>query len=125
MKPTCNICKADSDIEDNLCHDCQGLFRWVQGYYSHDDKALRKITPTTSFRDLSTGSLDWADWLTEIEEKLRVKLPDQTLDGIHTIGDLIRELRNIGATWPDELDLRLLPRHCCSAYLWEIIPKAK
>jgi len=49
----------------------------------------------------------------------------KALDGIHTIADLIRELREIGATWPDELDLRLLPRHCCSAYLWEIIPKAK
>ncbi|MBL8822402.1 MAG: acyl carrier protein [Planctomycetia bacterium] len=123
MKSTCTIREVDGVLKDTICHHCAGLLRWVRAYYQHDEKAINAITPSTSFRQLSTDSLDWADWLTEMEDKLHVILPDQVLDHLFTIGDMIRELRKQGVVWPDNHDLQLLPRSLCSSYHWEVVSR--
>jgi hypothetical protein len=76
--------------------------------------------PETRFvEDLGVESLDWMCWPLEAKEKLGVALGDEQLERIRTVGPFIRALRDAGAEWPEDSDVRLCPRRgWWSPYHW-------
>lgn len=120
----CQACGEEIAQSCELCPTCKGLLRWVLGYYAHDPKLAGKITLATTFRDLSTDSLDWVEWHLEWEEKLGVQLSEAAEDRIFTIRDLVRELKLSGAHWPDQSELDLLQQGC-AGYQWGVRRKVR
>ncbi|MGK7873042.1 MAG: acyl carrier protein [Xenococcaceae cyanobacterium] len=123
MVVSCTICSAASDSGTDLCPACSGLLRWVRGYFAHEPGLPEKITPEVRFiEDLGVDSLDWVCWPLEAEEKLGVTFPDdQVLEKVQTVGDWIRLLRQMGAEWPTNREVHLLPRlWWWSSYRWVV-----
>ncbi len=122
MQALCSICDAETGGPD-LCGACAGLLRWVRGYFDHVPGLPAQITPETRFsEDLGADSLDWMCWPLEAEEKLGVALSDAQAERIRTVGQFVRALRDAGAVWPEESDVRLHPRHrWWSPYRWEVV----
>lgn len=55
------------------------------------------ITPDTSFQDdLAVDSLDLYDLVMALEEEFNVELPEDRVDEIHTVEDMIRILKELG-----------------------------
>jgi acyl carrier protein len=121
MADVCSICGNTTGGPD-LCGPCAGLLRWIRGYFAHIPDLPPKITPETRFvEDLGVDSLDWMCWPLEAEEKLGVVIADWQAERIETVGQFIRALRDAGARWPDDADVRLLPRSWWSRYRWEVV----
>jgi acyl carrier protein len=53
---------------------------------------LGDITPDTSLEDLGMDSMDRLELVTMLEERLGVRVPDEIMEGIKTLGDLVRSL---------------------------------
>lgn len=121
MAAPCTICGVGSGGPADPCQACAGLLRWVRGYFAHIPGLPQKITPEVRFvEDLGVESLDWMFWPGEAEEKLGVSLPDnRVLERVMTVGDWVRVLRQAGAVWPADKQVRLLPRRgWWSSYRW-------
>jgi acyl carrier protein len=125
MTQSCRICDASLSGQSSLCPDCQALLRWFRGYFAHDTSiVLEHISLETRFaQDLGTDSLDYMDWLVEAEEKLGVTIPDQESERLATVGQFLRYLREHGATWPSDQEVRLVQKGgCWRPYRWEAVP---
>jgi acyl carrier protein len=122
MLADCSICGRPTGAAE-LCGPCAGLLRWVRGYFAHVPGLAEEITPETRFiEDLGVDSLDWMCWPAEAEEKLDVVLDDEQCERIKTIGQFIRTLRDAGAHWPEDADVRLRPRRgWWSNYHWAVV----
>lgn len=122
MPASCSICGADT-IGPDLCGACAGLLRWVRGDFAHDPGLPARIAPETRFvEDLGVESLDWMCWPLEASEKLGVVLDGEQLELIRTVGQFIGALREAGAVWPEDSDVRLRPRRgWWSPYRWEVV----
>jgi acyl carrier protein len=126
MSSVCPICKTDPISLSDYCDECSGLLRWVRSYFAEIPGLPEKITPSTRFLDdLDVNSLDYMDWPLEAEEKLSISLSaDEALKRMRTIGDWILLLRQAGASWPSNKQVRLLPRkHWWSNYEWSVDDK--
>ena len=54
-----------------------------------------KITPDTSLiDDLEADSLDVVDLLMSIEDEFEVEVPDEEIEGIKTVNDLVKYIEN-------------------------------
>jgi acyl carrier protein len=129
MPQRCSICEAPLSGRSSLCPDCEALLRWFRGYFAHDPSlVLERIGPETRFvQDLGADSLDYMDWLVEAEEKLGVAIPDREAErlGIGTVGQFLRYVREHGAAWPSDLEIRLVRRgNCWRSYRWNAVPRA-
>jgi acyl carrier protein len=99
----------------------------MRGYFAHVPGLPERITPHTRFvEDLGVDSLDWMCWPLEAEEKLGVTLPGhRVLEQVETVGQFLKVLRQAGADWPDDQEVRLLPRRgWWSRYRW-VVDKAE
>ncbi len=121
MDVRCSICRAGT-VGTSLCAVCAGLLRWVRGYFAHDPGLPSRVGPETRFvEDLGVESLDWMCWSMEARDKLGVILADERLERIRTVGEFVQALREAGAVWPDDVELRLRPRRgWWSPYRWDI-----
>lgn len=54
-----------------------------------------KITPETAFDELGADSLDLLDVVMDIEDKLKVTVPDEMLTRLKTVGDAVEMIKNI------------------------------
>ena len=124
MPDVCSICE-DFAPDGELCRVCSGLLRWIRGYFEFLPDRDAYITPTTHFiNNLACDSLDLMFWPLEIEEKLGVRITNAQAERLLTVAQMISFLREVGAEWPDDCDLKLLPRRwCISGYYWNIIKK--
>ena len=60
----------------------------------------KHVDPGTTRQSLGMDSLDEVEFLIEIEEKYGIELPDGTWDNVHTVNDLIN---NIKANMPEQV----------------------
>ncbi len=126
VKARCSICDSATDRSE-LCAPCDDLLRWVRGYFAHVPDLPARITPETRFaEDLGANSLDWMAWPLEAEEKLGVVLCDGQAERILTVGQFVRALREAGAEWPDNPEVRLCPRRrWWTRHRWEVVESAE
>lgn len=55
-----------------------------------------KVTPEASFvEDLGADSLDIVDLIMGIEQEFDIEIPDDAAEGIVTVGDAVRYVKNI------------------------------
>ena len=55
-----------------------------------------KITPESNvIEDLGADSLDMVELLSRLEDEEGVTIPEEDLDGLTTVGDIVRELEKI------------------------------
>jgi len=122
MATRCLTCEKWID-EENLCHACDRLLRWVQGYFDHRPGMAGKISLSTDFvRELAVESLDWMIWILEAEGKLGVVIEDDDAERIHTVGEFIQFLRQADAVWPEGQRVQLRPRTwCLSPWEWDVV----
>lgn len=78
---------------DALCPMCGRLLDWFRGHYADEGLDLTKLTAETTFRDISTDSLDDVEWLIEAEERFGVVIPDADAARMKTVGDYLRYIR--------------------------------
>jgi acyl carrier protein len=64
----------------------------VQAASEELDIDLGDITLDTRLTDLGMDSMDQLELVTVLEERLGVRVPEEMMDGIKTIGDLVRSL---------------------------------
>jgi acyl carrier protein len=56
-----------------------------------------KVTPEASFvEDLGADSLDTVELVMAFEEEFGIEIPDEDAEGLQTVGDAIRYLKNKG-----------------------------
>lgn len=122
MSIECLTCDAAAERGD-LCHNCEGLLRWIRGYFAHRPGLAETIVLETHFvQELAVESLDWMCWVLEIEEKFDVVVSDEDAERIQTVADFIRFLRSRHAWWPDDRDIILRPRTSCwSGWNWDVV----
>jgi acyl carrier protein len=124
MRTGCQICDAQLCFEVQgghaICPNCQDLLRWFRGYFSHERFLdQEKITPETSFIELGTDSLDYMNWLVEADEKLGIQISDREAERFITVGQFLRHLRDHGAEWPSDCEIRLVKKGSCfSRFRW-------
>jgi acyl carrier protein len=66
-------------------------------------KALppESITPASTFEDLQIDSLDKINLTFEIEESFKIAIPDDSLNSLRTVGDIIAGVQALVAAKPD------------------------
>ena len=65
------------------------------------DIDLGEATPQTPLRSLGLDSLDQLELVSALEERLEACIPDRYLNGVETVGDLIRALADLRVSRPD------------------------
>lgn len=55
----------------------------------------KSITPQTNFKDSGLDSLDLMDLIIEAEKKLNILIPDEKLNEITTVEDLIKIIEQL------------------------------
>lgn len=55
----------------------------------------RKITPTTPLSDLGIDSLRAITIIYELEEEFGVEIPNEVIETIHTVGDIVERLQEL------------------------------
>jgi len=55
------------------------------------------ITPATTFDELHMDSLDKINLSFEVEERFHISIPDNALDSLRTVGDVIAGVQRIQA----------------------------
>jgi hypothetical protein len=64
------------------------------------------------------------NWLMEAEEKLGVAIPDDDASELRTVGQFLRYLREHGASWPPDSEIRLVQEGgCWRRYRWEAVAR--
>lgn len=67
--------------------DVGGQILQIIADYKQVDVA--EIEPSKTFADLDIDSLEAIDLVYEIEDALKVEVPQEELDGMHTVGDML------------------------------------
>ena len=58
--------------------------------------SAEKITMDSNvIEDLGADSLDMVELLSRLEDEERITIPEEDLDGLTTVGDIVRELEKI------------------------------
>lgn len=67
------------------------VFEKIQAILAEQfDVENEKITPNTDFQqDLGADSLDVVDLLMSIEDEFEIEIPDEEIENIHTVQDLV------------------------------------
>lgn len=67
------------------------VFEKIQAILAEQfDVENEKITPSTDFQqDLGADSLDVVDLLMSIEDEFEIEIPDEEIENIHTVQDLV------------------------------------
>jgi acyl carrier protein len=79
---------------DQLCQPCGWLLDWFRGYYSGVDWVdLETFTCQTTFLELSIDSLDYVEWLFEVEKRFGVAVDLEAAERMREVGDLLRYIR--------------------------------
>jgi len=55
------------------------------------------ITTSSTFDDLQMDSLDKINLSFEVEERFQISIPDNALDSLHTVGDVVAGVQRIQA----------------------------
>lgn len=124
MTPTsCVIC-GDTAGGAEFCPPCDGLMRWIRGYFEGLPGLDERFGPEVGLFDLDVHSLDYMEWLLEAEEKLGIAIDDHQSREVETIGEFVLMLKGAGARWPDDRDLRFVrgPRWFSSGH-WEVVER--
>jgi len=58
------------------------------------------ITPASSFDELRMDSLDKINLSFEVEERFNISIPDNALDSLRTVGDIIAGVQRLQAAKP-------------------------
>lgn len=53
------------------------------------------ITPATTFDELQMDSLDKINLSFEVEERFKIEIPDNALDSLRTVGDVVAGVQRI------------------------------
>lgn len=57
---------------------------------------MKTISPTTKLGDLNIDSLDMVEIVMELEEEFDISIPDNAVELVNTVGDLIRLIQQQG-----------------------------
>ncbi|WP_165226888.1 phosphopantetheine-binding protein [Aquisphaera insulae] len=104
--PVCLICSEKPGSfaldDDALCPTCGKLLSWFRSKFSEEKGLdLRSLTALTTFRDLSTDSLDHIEWVMEAEGQFGIILTDAVAERLLTVGDFLGYIRaHAGGTSP-------------------------
>jgi acyl carrier protein len=61
---------------------------------------VESITPASTFEDLQIDSLDKINLTFEIEEAFKISIPDDSLNSLRTVGDVITGVQTLLAAKP-------------------------
>jgi acyl carrier protein len=61
------------------------------------------ITPASTFEELQIDSLDKINLTFEVEEAFKISIPDDSLNSLRTVGDVITGVQTLLAARPQEL----------------------
>ena len=124
MNPTACATCGDPAGGAELCPPCAGLLRWVRGHFEGTHLAKYVLPDARLFDELDRESLDYMDWLLEAEEKLNIDIDDHRSREVETVGEFVRMLKEAGARWPDDRDIRFVrgPRWFSPGH-WEVFER--
>jgi len=110
----CDICKeqltGDVPANPEYCIECFHLLHWVRTYVATiygPRKPGNSIMPEDTFLDLGViDSLDNIEMVLETEDTFNIEIPDSDAESLMDIRQFICYLRNHGASWSANHDLK-------------------
>jgi acyl carrier protein len=54
------------------------------------DLSETSLTEETTWEEIGADSIDLVDLISELEEKCSVSIPDEAIDDLRTVGDVVR-----------------------------------
>lgn len=105
----CPICGTLSNLEpafpggDAVCPACGQLVWWFRDRLGEQlAQALEALSVDESFTSLGIDSLEVVEVVMELEEEFDITIPDEEIERMQTLADVIRYLRQHDDLMPPE-----------------------